>query len=87
MCEQLYWNKDFIIGDVMKSSIRDIWNSKKAENLFYIKQEDIPSDSRCSKCQDFVRCRETRQVCYREIIKKYGKTKWYYTDVKCTYTK
>ena len=87
MCEQLYWNKDFIIGDVMKSSIRDIWNSKKAENLFYIKQEDIPSDSRCSKCQDFVRCRETRQVCYREIIKKYGKTKWYYPDVKCPYTK
>lgn len=87
MYEQLYWNKDFIIGDVMKSSIRDIWNSKKAENLFYIKQEDIPSDSRCSKCQDFVRCRETRQVCYREIIKKYGKTKWYYPDVKCPYTK
>jgi len=86
MCEQLYWNKNFIIGNIMESSIQEVWNSPKAKSLFYIKQEDIPSDSRCSTCSDFVKCRETRQVCYREIIKKYGTTKWYYPDVKCPYT-
>lgn len=86
MCEQLYWNKDFIIGNIMENSVQEVWNSPKAKSLFYIKQEDIPSDSRCSTCSDFVKCRETRQVCYREIIKKYGTAKWYYPDVKCPYT-
>lgn len=85
MCEQLYWNKDFIIGNIIDNSIEEVWNSTKAQSLFYIKQEDIPSDSKCSKCSDFVKCRETRQVCYRDIIKKYGTTKWYYPDVKCPY--
>lgn len=86
MCEQLYWNKDFIIGNIMENSIEEVWNSPKAQSLFFINQKDIPSDSRCSTCSDFIKCRETRQVCYRDIIKKYGATKWYYPDVKCPYT-
>ena len=85
MCEQLYWNKNFIVGNIIRNSILEVWNSTKAKSLFYIKQKDIPSDSRCSRCSDFRRCRELRQVCYREIIKKYGSAKWYYPDVKCPY--
>ena len=85
ICEQLYWNKDFIIGDVTKNSIQEIWDSDKAKSLYYIKQEDIPSDSLCHSCEDFEKCRRPRQVCYREIIKKYGTEKWYYPDVKCPY--
>lgn len=86
MCEQLYWNKRFIVGNVMKNSINEVWNSQKAKSLFYIKQSEIPSDSKCSTCADFVKCRENRQVCYREIIKKYGTDKWYYPAVNCPYT-
>ena len=87
MCEQLYWNKQFIVGNVKENSINEIWNSQKARSLYFIKQEDIPSDSKCSVCPDFKSCRDVRQVCYREIIKKYGAEKWYYPDVKCPYTK
>lgn len=86
MCEQLYWNKRFIVGNVMKNSIEEVWNSQEAKSLYYIKQSDIPADSKCRTCADFVKCRENRQVCYREIVRKYGSEKWYYPDVNCPYT-
>lgn len=71
----------------MKNSLEEIWNSKESNDLFYLKQSDIPEDSLCHICKDFSKCREGRQVCYREIIKKYGKDKWYYPDVACPYAK
>ena len=85
MCEQLYWNKDFIIGNVLTQSIEEIWNSEKANSLFYIKQEDIPEDSLCHSCGSFDACRSLRQVCYREIIRNNGTDKWYYPDPKCPF--
>ncbi len=85
MCEQLYWNKNFIIGNVLTQSISDIWNSEKANHIFYISQDDIPEDSLCRTCDKFSICRSVRQVCYREIIRKYGKDKWYYPDVNCPF--
>lgn len=86
ICEQLYWNKQFIIGNVIKENIIDIWNSDKAKSLFYIKQNNIPEDSLCHFCSDFVKCRSLKQVCYRDIIKKYGEKKWYYPDANCPYS-
>lgn len=87
MCEQLYWNPRFIIGDVMTNSIEEIWNSEKAKSIYYIKQEDIPSDSLCHSCKRFEECRKDRQVCYREIIRKFGNDKWYYPDPSCPFLK
>lgn len=87
MCEQLYWNPNFIVGNIINQSIEQIWNSSKTLGLYHIRQEDIPSDSLCSTCGHFKVCRETRQVCYREIIKKYGRDKWYYPDVNCPLAK
>ena len=87
MCEQLYWNPQFIIGDVCKNSIAEIWNSEKAKALFFIKQDDIPADSLCHSCTRFDDCRNLRQVCYREIVKKYGNSHWYYPDVNCPYAR
>lgn len=87
ICEQLYWNKDFIIGNVLSNSIMEIWNSEKAKSIYFIKQEDIPNDSLCHSCDKFEACRSVRQVCYREIIKKYGPEKWYYPDVNCPFVK
>lgn len=85
MCEQLYWNKDFIVGNILSQSIIEVWNSEKAKSLYYIRQESIPKDSICSTCQYFEACRSIRQVCYREIIHKFGKEKWYYPDVNCPF--
>lgn len=86
MCEQLYWNHPrFIVGDVMNNSLEDIWNSNESKSLYYIKSTDIPKDSNCHSCKDFQKCREGRQVCYRDIVMEYGKDKWYYPDTKCPY--
>ena len=87
MCEELYWIDTFFLGNVLQSSLEEIWNSSRALSLFNIKQESVPSDSLCSKCKDFVKCRSLKQVCYKEIIKNYGEDKWYYPDVNCPYTK
>lgn len=85
ICEELYWNPHFIMGNVLRQSLNDIWNSAKANSLFHLRQEDIPQDSLCHSCNKYVECRSVKQVCYREIIKKYGKDKWYYPDVNCPY--
>lgn len=87
MCEQLYWNKNFIVGNIIQHSLAEVWNSDKAKAIFFIKQEDIPSDSFCHSCNHFDACRAVRQVCYREIIRKYGTDKWYYPDVNCPFAK
>lgn len=85
MCEQLYWNKQFIIGNVITQTIAEVWNSDKANKIYHITQNDIPKDSLCHTCDKFDICRSVRQVCYRDIIRKYGKDKWYYPDVNCPY--
>lgn len=85
MCEELYWNKNFIMGNVKEQSLMDIWTGSKALSLYHICQNDIPEDSHCSKCEFFNDCRDVRQICYREIIKAYGEDKWYYPDVNCPY--
>jgi len=85
MCEQLYWNKDFIVGNILENSIMEIWNSDKALSIYNLDQSSIPEDSLCHSCKHFSECRAIRQVCYREIIRKYGKEKWYYPDVNCPY--
>ena len=68
---------------VKKQSISEIWNSKSATDLFYLRQEDILSDSQCSECDIFHECRDDRNICYRDTIKAYGEDKWYYPDVNC----
>jgi radical SAM protein with 4Fe4S-binding SPASM domain len=83
ICEELYWHPQFILGDVTKQTIEEIWNSPKAINLYSIPQEDIPTESSCSNCNIYEKCRSVKQVCYRDIVKEYGNDKWYYPDVTC----
>lgn len=83
LCEELYWTERFILGNVLEQSLEEVWNSEKAKALFYLDPEDIPVDSFCHTCADFAGCRSLKQVCYREVVKKYGVEKWYYPDVSC----
>ena len=83
ICEELYWNKNFIIGNVKEQGLREIWDSKRALDNHYMKQEDFPSDSACATCAVFEECRWGKGVCFRDTMKAYGEDKWYYPDVKC----
>ena len=83
ICEELYWHEKFILGNVINDSLINIWNSDKANYLKMIPQKDFPSDSPCANCSEYYTCREIKQVCWRDIVKGYGKEKWYFPDVKC----
>ena len=83
ICEELYWNPDFIIGDVTKNSIMEVWQSERAMSLWRLKREQFPEDSPCKTCEEFEACRYRKGVCWKEIIANYGKEHYLYPDVHC----
>ena len=83
ICEELYWNPHFIIGDISYQSIQEIWNSNKAINLFYLDQTKISNNSTCHKCAEFLQCRHYKGICWKMVIMAYGQEKWDYPDPSC----
>lgn len=84
ICEQLYWNSRFIIGDASESSLADIWNSQKAVHLCNPARKDIGRESRCRTCSHFEDCFRYGNRCWSDIIKAYGKEHWDYPDPRCS---
>lgn len=83
ICEELYWNKHFLIGDIKEQGLLEIWNSDKALDLFYISQEKIRKESKCSQCSIFKECRYGKGICWKAVIGSYGFDKWDYPDPLC----
>ncbi|WP_158963312.1 radical SAM/SPASM domain-containing protein [Myroides fluvii] len=84
ICEELYWNNHFLIGNVKEQSIQEIWNSTSALVLKSIPQDELKPDSPCKTCEEYEECKlSMKQICWRETVKAYGEDKWYYPDVKC----
>ena len=83
ICEELYDHPDFIIGDLTKNTIDEVWNSPKAINLFNLKKKMISKDSACKKCSSFNDCRHDKGVCWKEVLMAYGYEKWDYPDPRC----
>lgn len=83
ICEELYDNPNFIIGDASTDSITDIWNSKKANDLHTLKCTDYFKNTICEKCDDYAICRQRHKVCWREVIAAYGEEKWNYPSPLC----
>ena len=85
ICEQLYWNKDFLIGDLKKQSIKEIWNSPRALFLANMSRKDYSEGSVCKKCELFETCSSYMNRCYTNILKVYGEDHWDYPDPRCYY--
>jgi len=83
ICEQLYWMPQFIIGDVSKNSISEVWNSLAAQKLINLQRTDIQENSPCKKCKLFEPCFNVRNRCWVDIVKAYGKENWDYPDPRC----
>jgi len=83
ICEQLYWNPNFIIGNVNENSISEIWNSPKSLALANMKIDNIQEKSRCRTCTLFQDCFDNRNRCWVDIIKAYGEENWDYPDPRC----
>lgn len=83
ICEELYWNPHFIIGDVTKNSILEVWQSGKAKSLWKLDQKKFPAESACRTCDEFEACRYNEGVCWKELMAHYGKENWLYPDSRC----
>lgn len=84
ICEQLYWNPQFIIGDLRKQSIAEVWNSPRALHIYHQKEKPRP-DSRCSSCKILDFCTENRRKCVVKVMQAYGKDNWDYPDPRCEF--
>lgn len=89
VCEMLYDNKEYLLGNVREQSLHDIWNSPKALALFSLKQQDIPKDSPCHECSVFEVCRNklAKRVCYVDIAKMNHQNSLGYPDPRCPMAK
>lgn len=83
ICEELYWHPAFIIGDLTKQSIEEVWNSERALALYNISREMIKNESMCKKCDDFEPCHKYKGVCWKDVLYAYGYENWDYADPKC----
>lgn len=83
ICEETYFNRNLIIGNILCNSIMDVWNSKRAKELFYISQSVFPKDSPCARCIEFKECRYDLGVCWSSVIAAYGEEKWLYPAPIC----
>lgn len=83
ICEQLYWNPRFIVGDVTKSSICEVWSSEKTMKLWQLGKDMLSLDSSCKKCPIMETCYAERNRCWADVIKAYGEDCWDYPDPRC----
>lgn len=83
ICEQLYWNPKFIIGNTQQATLKEIWQSERSFKLANLQRPDIQNESPCKSCQLFDSCYKNRNRCWAEIIKAYGENNWDFPDPRC----
>jgi radical SAM protein with 4Fe4S-binding SPASM domain len=82
VCEELYFHKNFIIGDLNNQSLLEVWNSPRALELAYPDQAKVP-DGACKDCADFTLCHEGNGRCFRDTLKAYGMDRPHWPDPRC----
>ncbi len=84
ICEQLYWNPHFIIGNLSSQNIKEVWTSERAHFFAYIDRSKIQENSNCKNCKILSYCFSNNR-CWVDVIKSYGKQCWDYPDPRCSY--
>ena len=84
VCEQLYWNPHYIVGDVNENSIGEIWNSDASMRLLPKPRREISKQSECSKCGLYEKCFSYTNRCHANILKHCGMDCHDYPDPRCT---
>lgn len=85
ICEELYWNKNFLIGNVLNNSIEEIWKSEKAIQLSKQNPCNFSDDSICRTCSQFEECRNVLGVCWSDVVAAYGEEHWDFPSPYCPY--
>lgn len=82
-CEELYWHPQFIMGNILKNSLEEIWQSERAINFNSLTRDSFSNDSICKTCINFEKCRMGAGICYSDVISAYGYDKWDYPSPEC----
>jgi radical SAM protein with 4Fe4S-binding SPASM domain len=83
ICEQLYWNSKFLIGDIKQNTISEIWNSPNALRLAFPQRNDFRKESACHNCKIFDECMNYPNRCITDVLKVYGEENYDYPDPRC----
>lgn len=83
VCEQLYNHPQFIIGDLTRQSIEEVWNSPRASALFNFRKEELTPKSPCKKCKALDSCIKNKRKCFVRSIQAYGREHWDFPDPYC----
>jgi radical SAM protein with 4Fe4S-binding SPASM domain len=83
ICEQLYWDPRFIVGDINNQTIEEIWTSEAALNFSKPSKKIINKTSVCKSCELFDSCFTNSNRCIPNILKVYGMKNWDYPDPRC----
>ena len=68
VCEQLYWQPQFIIGDLKTQTLCEIWNSDKAKSLFKL-NKNMFKNSACFECKAIDLCNKKHHKCFVKITR------------------
>lgn len=84
ICEMLYDNPIFNLGNILNSSISEVWNSRRALEIYYGKLVD-QSRSTCNSCEFSFECKSRifKHVCYVDVVKVNGLNCCDYPDPRC----
>lgn len=85
LCEEMYWDPRFLIGDLSKQGLKEVWESPRAVGLYELSQKEIRSISTCSFCPQFTSCHQKNGVCWKLVIEAYGDENWDFPDPRCPY--
>jgi radical SAM protein with 4Fe4S-binding SPASM domain len=70
-CDEMPIVDPFVVGDVSKQSISEVWASPQIGYLLQPPQEKFAGTA-CHDCPDFVSCHAIRGRCFRDALKAYG---------------
>jgi radical SAM protein with 4Fe4S-binding SPASM domain len=85
VCEELYWNERFIIGDLTKQTMEEIFDSIQRWDLILPSQSAIDPNSPCRNCDDslFKKCTHEKGICWRDSLKTFKREE--YPDYRCPF--
>lgn len=89
LCEMCYKSCEYIFGNILNNSVKEIWNSKLSLKHFHPIQSDLPEETPCKDCAVFSECKQgfKKRICYSDILKIYGSGKSHMPDPRCPHAR
>ncbi|WP_207659167.1 radical SAM/SPASM domain-containing protein [Anaerobacterium chartisolvens] len=71
LCEQIPHKTEFTMGNLLDSSVVEIWNSNSIRDFLYAPR-DMFKDTACEKCIYFETCHFEKGYCYRDSLSNFN---------------